>query len=75
MYLYIQVQSQLPQILLVKELMTALMDSEEAYGECGESVAVICIDACIHSCVYTFMYSYKHVFQLLRQISLLVPVH
>jgi hypothetical protein len=32
----IQVQSQLPQILLVKELMTALMDSEEAYGECGE---------------------------------------
>lgn len=36
MFTYVLVQSELPQLLLVKELMVTLVDNEEMYGECGE---------------------------------------
>jgi hypothetical protein len=32
----LQIQAGLPQLLLVKELMTALVNDEDSYGECGE---------------------------------------
>ena len=35
LFTYILVQSDLPQLLLVKEVMTNLVDDEETYGECG----------------------------------------
>jgi hypothetical protein len=31
----LQIQAGLPQLLLVKELMTALVNDEDSYGECG----------------------------------------
>ena len=36
MFTYVLVQSNLPQLLLVNELMNTLVDNEEMYGECGE---------------------------------------
>lgn len=33
-----QIQAGLPQLLLVKELMTALVNDEDSYGECGASL-------------------------------------
>lgn len=38
-----QVQADFPQLLLVKELMVALVDDEEMYGECGKTV---CYQTC-----------------------------
>jgi len=35
LFTYILIQSDLPQLLLVKEVMTNLVDDEETYGECG----------------------------------------
>jgi hypothetical protein len=35
--IYVQIQAGLPQLLLVKELMTALVNDEDSYGECGKS--------------------------------------
>jgi hypothetical protein len=32
----VQVQANLPQLVLVKEIMSSLLDQEELYGECGE---------------------------------------
>lgn len=38
-YCYIaQIQAGLPQLLLVKELMTSLVNDEDSYGECGTHV-------------------------------------
>ena len=36
MFTFVLVQSELPQLLLVKELMVTLVDNEEMYGECGK---------------------------------------
>jgi hypothetical protein len=33
---WIQVQADMPQLVLVKELMTVLVANEETFGECGE---------------------------------------
>jgi hypothetical protein len=35
MFTYVLVQADLPQLLLVKEMMTNLVDDEETFGECG----------------------------------------
>jgi hypothetical protein len=35
------VQADLPQLLLVKEMMTNLIDDEETYGECGYYLATL----------------------------------
>ena len=35
MFTFVLVQASLPQLLLVKEIMTALVDDEETFGECG----------------------------------------
>ena len=35
MFTYVLVQADMPQLLLVKELMVTLVDNEEMYGECG----------------------------------------
>lgn len=36
MFTFVLVQASLPQLLLVKEIMTALVADEETYGECGK---------------------------------------
>jgi hypothetical protein len=36
MFTFVLVQADLPQMMLVKELMSTLVDNEELYGECGE---------------------------------------
>lgn len=36
MFTYVLVQADLPQLLLVKEMMTNLVDDEETFGECGK---------------------------------------
>ena len=41
MFTYVLVQADLPQLLLVKELMTNLVDDEETYGECGYYLATL----------------------------------
>jgi hypothetical protein len=33
------VQANLPQLILVKEIMSSLLDQEELYGECGASLS------------------------------------
>lgn len=35
MFTFVLVQASLPQLLLVKEIMTTLVDDEESFGECG----------------------------------------
>ena len=40
MFTFVLVQASLPQLLLVKEIMTALVDDEETFGECGKSRVV-----------------------------------
>ncbi len=35
LFTFVLVQAGLPQLLLVKELMVALVDDEDTYGECG----------------------------------------
>lgn len=37
LFTFVLVQAGLPQLLLVKELMVALVDDEDTYGECGAS--------------------------------------
>lgn len=41
MFTFVVVQAALPQLLIVKELMTALVDDEESYGECGYYLATL----------------------------------
>jgi len=41
MFTYMLVQADLPQLLLVKEMMTNLIDDEETYGECGYYLATL----------------------------------
>lgn len=41
MFTFVVVQASLPQLLIVKELMTALVDDEETYGECGYYLATL----------------------------------
>ena len=41
MFTFVVVQAALPQLLIVKELMTALVDDEETYGECGYYLATL----------------------------------
>jgi len=41
MFTYVLVQSDLPQLLLVKEVMSSLVDNEEMYGECGYYMATL----------------------------------
>jgi len=40
-YECIKVQAGLPQLLLVKELMTTLVSDEDTYGECGYYLATL----------------------------------
>ncbi len=37
LFTYVLVHSNVPHLLLLKELMVALISNEDAYGECGES--------------------------------------
>ena len=41
MFTFCVVQAALPQLLIVKELMTALVDDEESFGECGYYIATM----------------------------------
>eukprot|EP01035_Chromulina_nebulosa_P019594 gene19594-25498_t len=41
LFTYVLVQAALPQLLLVKELMTSLVDDEECFGECGYYLATL----------------------------------
>jgi len=41
MFTYVLVQANLPHLLVVKELMTSLVDDEETYGECGYYLATL----------------------------------
>ena len=41
MFTFVVVQAALPQLLIVKELMTGLVDDEETYGECGYYLATL----------------------------------
>jgi hypothetical protein len=41
MFTFVVVQAALPQLIIVKELMTALVDDEETYGECGYYLATL----------------------------------
>jgi predicted DNA-binding protein (UPF0278 family) len=44
---WIQVQADMPQLVLVKELMTVLVANEETFGECGESLIIYCSYNCM----------------------------
>ncbi len=41
MFTYVLVQADLPQLLLVKEVMVKLVDDEEMFGECGYYMATL----------------------------------
>ena len=41
MFTYVLVQANLPHLLVIKELMTSLVDDEETYGECGYYLATL----------------------------------
>jgi hypothetical protein len=41
LFTFVLVQAGLPQLLLVKELMVALIDDEDSYGECGYYLATL----------------------------------
>jgi hypothetical protein len=41
LFAYILVQTNLPEILMVKEIMDSLVDSDEKYGECGYYIATL----------------------------------
>ena len=41
MFTFVLVQANLPHLLIVKELMTSLVDDEETYGECGYYLATL----------------------------------
>lgn len=41
LFTFVLIQAALPQLLLVKELMTSLADDEESFGECGYYLATL----------------------------------
>jgi hypothetical protein len=41
MFTYVLVQANLPHLLVVKEIMSILVDDEESYGECGYYLATL----------------------------------
>mmetsp|Transcript_2588 Transcript_2588/g.4712 ORF Transcript_2588/g.4712 Transcript_2588/m.4712 type:complete len:1040 (+) Transcript_2588:154-3273(+) len=78
MFTYVLVQAELPQLLLVKELMITLVDNEEMYGECGYYMATL--EAATEHIVQmgdeyaTVMAHNKHVDNLVEKTSLSLPL-
>lgn len=51
-FTYVVVHVQVPQLLLLKELMVALIANEDAFGECGTfMIAFLCVCVCVLRCI------------------------